>query len=188
MGLRSTLRWHLARAGQTPQDGIHEDRRQRKRHRTRGQRLVVRVALGLWTDGSGQRHILDASLADQQHQPAWERLVLRLWERGVKGESGLQALVRAGTAGVDQALDYVYGCARVHQRCRFHPVRHGSQKGVGLARAGNKLRRAQAAAGSQASRASEARARLRAVGQCWRATQPQAVATCEHEGEQTIRA
>ncbi len=44
---------------QTQQDGLYEDSRQRKRRRTSGKRIVVLVALGLWTDGSGKRHILD---------------------------------------------------------------------------------------------------------------------------------
>lgn len=39
------VRWHLARAGQTQQDGIHEDSRKRKRHRKRGKRIVVLEAL-----------------------------------------------------------------------------------------------------------------------------------------------
>ncbi len=62
---------------QTQQDDIREDSRQRKRHRTRGKRMVVLVALGLWTDGSGKRHILDWEIAEQEEQPAWERLVQR---------------------------------------------------------------------------------------------------------------
>src|SRR5258708_22805221 len=72
---------------QTQQDGLYEDSRQRKRRRTSGKRIVVLVALGLWTDGSGKRHILDWEIADQEEQAAWERLVQRLWERGVKEKS-----------------------------------------------------------------------------------------------------
>src|SRR5258708_28589149 len=72
---------------QTQQDGLYEHSRQRKRRRTSGKRIVVLVALGLWTDGSGKRHILDWEIADQEEQAAWERLVQRLWERGVKEKS-----------------------------------------------------------------------------------------------------
>ena len=79
---------------QTQQEDIHEDSRKRKRHRKRGKRIVVLVALGLWSDGSGKRHILDWEVADKEEQAAWERLVQRLWERGVKLETGLQAIVR----------------------------------------------------------------------------------------------
>jgi transposase-like protein len=92
---------------QTQQASIQEDSRTRKRHQKRGKRMVVLVALGLWIDGSGKRHILDWEIADQEEQPAWERLVQRLWERGVKVETGLQAIVRDGTQGLEQALDYV---------------------------------------------------------------------------------
>jgi len=59
----------------------------------------VLVTLGLWTDGSGKRQILDWELADQEDKAAWERLVQRLWGRSVKLESGLQVIVRDGTKG-----------------------------------------------------------------------------------------
>jgi len=88
---------------QTQQEGIKEDNR--KRHQKRGKRLVVLVALGLWTDGSQKRQILDWEIADQEEQAAWERLVQRLWARGVKLETGLQAIVYDGSEGLEQALD-----------------------------------------------------------------------------------
>jgi len=75
----------------------------------------------------------------------------------------------------------------MQQRCIFHTLRNVSQKCVGLDRARKKLLMAQAAAVYQATSAPEAQARLLAFGQCWRATQPQAVATFEREFEQTIR-
>lgn len=172
---------------QTQQDGIHKDSRKRKRHHKRGKRLVVLVALGLWTDGSGKRHILDWEVADKEEQAAWERLVQRLWERGVKLETGLQAIVRDGTEGLEQALDYVYGSALVQQRCIFHKLRNVRNKCVGLDRHEKKLLLEQAAAVYQATSAPEARARLTACAEHWRPTQPQAVATFAHEFEQTIR-
>ncbi len=168
---------------QTQQDGIHEDSRKRKR----GKRIVVLVALGLWTDGSGNRQILDWEVADQEEQAAWERLVQRLWERGVKLETGLQAIVRDGSEGLEQALDYVYGSALLQQRCVFHTLRNVSDKCVGLGRQGKKSLLEQAAAVYQATSASEAQARLATFAEQWRPTQPQAVATFEREFEQTIR-
>jgi hypothetical protein len=172
---------------QTPQAGMTEDSRKRKRRQKRGQRMVVLVALGLWTDGSGKRHILDWEVADKEEQASWERLVQRLWERGVKLETGLQAIVRDGSEGLEQALDYVYGSALVQQRCIFHKLRNVSKKCVGLDREEKKSFMEQAAAVYQARRAPEARARLAAFAEHWRATQPQAVATFEREFEQTIR-
>jgi transposase-like protein len=168
---------------QTQQDGLSQDSRKRQRQRKRGKRIVVLAALGLWTDGSGQRHILDWELADQEEQAAWERLVQRLRERGVKLETGLQAIVRDGTEGLEQALAYVYGSVLVQQRCIFHKLRNVSDKCAGLDRAGKKLFMEQAAAVYQATSASEARARLAAFAEHWRPTQSQAVATFE----QTIR-
>jgi len=117
---------------QTEQECVHEDSRKRKR----GKRIVVLVALGLWTDGSGKRQILDWEVADKEEQATWERLVQRLWERGVKVETGLQAIVRDGSEGLEQALDYVYGSALVQQRCIFHKLRNVSNKCVGLDREG----------------------------------------------------
>ena len=164
-----------------------EESRKRKRRQKRGKRIVVLVALGLWTDGSGKRQILDWEVADKEEQATWERLVQRLWERGVRVETGLQAIVRDGSEGLEQALDYVYGSSLVQQRCIFHKLRTVSNKCVGLDREGKKSFMEQAAAVYQARSAPEARARLVAKASHWRATQPQAVATFEREFEQTIR-
>lgn len=57
----------------------------------------------------------------------------------MKLETGLQAIVRDGTEGLEQALDYVYGSALVQQRCIFHKLRNVSDKSVVLDRAGKKL-------------------------------------------------
>ena len=111
----------------------------------------------------------------------------RLWERGVKLESGLQAIVRDGTEGLEQALDYVYGSALIQQRCIFHKLRNVSDKCVDLAREDKKQFLDQARTVYQAKSAHEAQQGLAAFAEQWRATQPQAVATFEHEFEQTIR-
>jgi hypothetical protein len=105
----------------------------------------------------------------------------------VKLESGLQAIVRDGSEGLEQALDYVYGSALVQQRCIFHKLRNVSDKCIGLDREGKKQFLEQAAWIYQAMSALEAQARLVTFGERWRATQPQAVATFEREFEQTIR-
>jgi transposase-like protein len=141
---------------QTQQDGLYEDRKKRKR----GKRILVLGALGLWTDGSGKRHILDWEVAEKEEQASWERLVQLLWERGVKLETGLQAIVRDGTEGLEQALDYVYGSALVQQRCIFHKLRNVSDKCSGSDHEGKKLFMEQAAAVYQATSAPEAQARL----------------------------
>ncbi len=67
-----------------------------KLHKRTGKKVVVLVALGLWTDGSGKREILDWQVANGEGKAAWETLVNRLWERGVRPENGLQAVIRDG--------------------------------------------------------------------------------------------
>jgi transposase-like protein len=153
----------------------------------RGKRLVVLVALGLGTDGSGKGRILDWEVADQEEQANWERLGPRLCQRGVKLETGLQALVGDASPGLEQALDYLYGPALLQQRCLLHQVRNGKDQCVGLDRAGKKSLLEQAARVSEATSPARAHARLVACAQQWRLTQPQAVASFEHEFDQTIR-
>ena len=121
---------------------------------------MVLVALGLWTDGSGKRQILDWEVANQEDKAAWERLVQRLWARGVKLETGLQAIVRDGTEGLEQALDYVYGSALIQQRCIFHKLRNVRDKCIGLNREDKKQFMDQAAAVYQAQSSQEAQAGL----------------------------
>ncbi len=58
--------------------------------------MVLLVALGLWADGSGRRDILDGELVEGETQPDWQRLLDRRWQRGVRPEAGLQAVIRDG--------------------------------------------------------------------------------------------
>jgi transposase-like protein len=145
------------------------------------------VVLGLWTDGSGKRQILEWEGAEQEDQASWQRLVQRLWERGVTLETGLQAIVRDGTQGLEQALDEVDGSLLLQQRCIFHKLRTVSKKCSGLDRESKKPFMEHARTVYQGETAAEVRACLAAFAERWRATQPQAVATFEHEFEQTIR-
>jgi hypothetical protein len=57
---------------QTQTDTIKLDKRGRKRKKRKGKKMVVLVALGLWTDGSGKREILDWQVADGESKAAWE--------------------------------------------------------------------------------------------------------------------
>jgi hypothetical protein len=81
---------------QTSTDTSKLDKRQRKRKKRSGKKVVLLVALGLWTDGSGKREILDWQVADAESKAAWEPFVHRLWERGLRPEKGLQAVIRDG--------------------------------------------------------------------------------------------
>jgi len=52
--------------------GASSDCRKRQRHRKSGKRIVVLIALGLWTDRSGKRQILDWKVADKEEQATCE--------------------------------------------------------------------------------------------------------------------
>jgi len=81
---------------QTQTETVKVDKCQRKRKKRQGKKVVLLVALGLWSDGSGKREILDWQVADGESKAAWEPFVHRLWERGLRLENGLQAVIRDG--------------------------------------------------------------------------------------------
>jgi putative transposase len=176
---------------QTQTDTIKVDKRGRKRHKRTGKKVIVLVALGLWTDGSEKREILDWQVANGEGKAAWETLVNRLWERGVRPENGLQAVVRDGCGELGEALALVYGASVVEQRCIFHKLRHVADKcREELKGDANKETRKQlleqASAIYQADSAVEARTRLAAFAPSWRTRTPKTVATLERGFEQTI--
>jgi hypothetical protein len=176
---------------QTQADPIKLDKRGRKRKKRAGKKVVVLVALGLWTDGSGRREILDWQVADNEGKAAWETLVHRLWERGVRPEHGLQAVIRDGCGELGEAVALVYGSTVVEQRCIFHKLRNVAEKcREELKGETNKETRKQlveqASVIYQAESAPEARARLATFAQTWRARTPKTVATLERDFEQTI--
>jgi hypothetical protein len=79
---------------QTQTDTVKLDKRGRKRKKRKGKKVVVLVALGLWTDGSGRREILDWQVADGESKAAWEPDVASL--------VGTWLASGDGTAGSDQ--------------------------------------------------------------------------------------
>src|SRR5438477_6850175 len=98
------------------------DRRKRRRKARKGQRVVVLVALGFWNDGSGRREIIDWEIAKSEEHTEWEKLLNRLWERGVRPERGLRMVVRGGSGGLVEALALVYESTVLDQRCRFRKL------------------------------------------------------------------
>ena len=68
-------------------------------------------------------------MADGESQAAWERLVHRVWQRGVRLEKGLQAVIRDGSGELGEALAWVYGASLLEQRCIFHKLRNVADKG-----------------------------------------------------------
>ena len=176
---------------QTQTETVKVDKRQRKRKKRKGKKVVVLVALGLWTDGSGRREILDWQVADGESKAAWEPFVHRLWERGLRPETGLQAVIRDGCGELGEAIAWVYGTTVLEQRCIFHKLRNVADKcREELKGEAHKETRKQlleqASAVYQAESAEQARGRLAVFAATWRARTPKAVATFERDFEQTI--
>jgi putative transposase len=176
---------------QTQTESIKLDKRGRKRQKREGKKVVVLVAQGLWTDGSGRREILDWQVADGESKAAWEPFVHRLWERGLRPETGLQAVIRDGCGELGEAIAWVYGSTVLEQRCIFHKLRNVADKcreelKGDAKKETRKLLMEQASAIYQAESAEEARQRLTAFADAWRARTPKTVATLERDFEQTI--
>ena len=109
-------------------EAVKLDKRGRKRKKRKGKKVVLLLALGLWTDGSGKREILDWQVADGESKAAWEPFVHRLWERGLRPENGLQAVIRDGCGELGEAIAWVYGTTVIEQRCIFHKLRNLADK------------------------------------------------------------
>ncbi len=133
----------------------------------------------------------DWQVADGESQAAWDPFVHRLWERGVRPENGLQAVVRDGCGELGEAVAWVYGTTVVEQRCIFHKMRNVADKcreelkGEKKKEERKKLM-TQVSAIYQAESATEARARLVAFADTWRGRTPKTVDTLQRDFEQTI--
>ena len=176
---------------QVPTGTVKTDRRRRRRQQRKGKCLVLLVDLGLWTDGSGRREILDWELAEGETPPDWQRLLDRLWERGVRPEAGLQAIIRDGKGELGAAVAQVYGTRVIEQRCVFHKLRNVADKArEDLSGEGHREQREQlleqASAIYQAETAAQAYERLSPLVSAWQEQAPKAVATLQRDFEQTI--
>jgi putative transposase len=170
--------------GQTP---IKLDRRGRKRHKRTGKRMVVLVALGLWSDGSGRREIVDWELAESESEVAWTKLLQRLWERGAKAENGVKVLVRDGGSGLGEAISYVYGKSVADQRCIFHKLKNVSDAcSLELSAETKKELMGQAKGIYEAKSAEDARRLLEKWSKKWPVVAPKAVASLGRDFEATL--
>ncbi|GAC1566784.1 MAG: hypothetical protein NVS3B14_10750 [Ktedonobacteraceae bacterium] len=86
---------------QTQTDTIKGDKRQRKRKK-RVERKWCR-----W----GEQSSMGAIRA-------------RLWERGLRPDTGLQAVIRDGCGKLGEAIAWVLGSTVLEQRCIFHTLRN----------------------------------------------------------------
>jgi transposase-like protein len=101
------------------------DKRDRARHTRKGQKRVILVALGFWTEnGQEKREIVDWQIAESEKHEAWEVLLHRLVKRGARAENGLKAIIRDGCGGLGQAVGQVYGESVLEQRCIFHKLKN----------------------------------------------------------------
>ena len=103
-------------------DELQKDKLGRKRRRKERQKVCILVALGIYPQ-SQRWGILDWELADSEDQAAWERLLLRLENRGVYRERGLELFIHDGGKGLIAALNLMYPKIP-HQRCLFHKLRN----------------------------------------------------------------
>lgn len=168
---------------------IKPDKRKRARHKRKGRRVVVLVALGFYKDG--RREILDWEIAKSEEHSHWEVLLHRLEQRGVSPENGLKAVVRDGGGGLKQAIELVYGSKVIDQRCIFHKLQNvskASRKDLPGDEHKEEKRRLmqEASAVYEAESAEQATERLAAWASTWREQAPQAVATFERDFQATL--
>src|SRR5207248_2731829 len=115
----------------------------------------------------------------------------RLWERGVRPETGLQAVIRDGCGELGEAVAWVYGTTVIEQRCIFHKMRNVSDAcrkeltGETKKQERTKLM-TQVSAIYQAASAAEAKTRLATFVQDWQRRTPKTVDTLHRDFEQTI--
>jgi putative transposase len=168
---------------------LKPDKRKRARHKRKGKRVVILVALGFYK--GGKRRILDWEIAQSEGHKEWKVLLNRLEERGVSPEKGLKIVVRDGGGGLKQAVELVYGSKVIDQRCIFHKLQNVLKecrkelKGEDNKEKKKQLMR-EARLVYDAESAEQARERLAAWSSAWREQAPETVATFERDFEDTI--
>jgi len=105
-----------------PTGATHVDRQGRQRPAKAKEKVCILVALGLYPQ-SGRWGILNWTLAENESQAAWERLLVPLEARGVYRERGLELLIHDGGSGLLAALNLMFPHVP-RQRCVFHKLRN----------------------------------------------------------------
>lgn len=172
-------------------DTIQKDKAGRQRVTKKRQKVCILVALGIYPQ-SQRWGILDWELADSESQDAWEHLLLRLENRGVYRERGVELIIHDGGKGLIAALKLIYPHIP-HQRCLFHKLRnlwHAIQTPDGLARKdAQQFKRdliQQAAAIFYADTHTAAQQLRDDFCQQWHDTQPELVATLQRDWHESI--
>ena len=167
------------------------DKKGRLRWCKQRQKVAILVALGLWPH-SQRWHILDWELADGEDHASWERLLVRLENRGVYRERGVELFIHDGGGGLVAALNLIYPHVP-HQRCVFHKLRNlwqAIRTPDGLKqREAHPLKRdimRQAVAIYRASSPQQALTLRHAFCQHWQNTQPELVDTLLRDWDDTV--
>jgi hypothetical protein len=100
----------------------HPDRLGRQRLLKHREKVCLLVALGLYPQ-TGRWGVLAWTLAENESQDGWERLLIPLEARGLYRERGLELFIHDGGAGLIAALNLMYPSIP-HQRCLFHKLRN----------------------------------------------------------------
>jgi transposase-like protein len=101
---------------------VQKDKLGRQRSTKVRRKVCVLVALGIYPQ-SQRWGILDWELAESEDKVGWERLLLRLENRGVYRERGVELLIHDGGKGLIAALNFIYPHIP-HQRCLFHKLQN----------------------------------------------------------------
>ena len=132
---------------------------------------------------SGERWILDWERGEAEDQASWQRLLERLWERGIHAERGLRLFVHGGGAGLARALalvDFGPEVADQRQGVPFGP--HKLQNVRRDVQGASEMTREE----YQGKDEAEIRGRLAEFRATWAEHEPKAVATLERDFAQTL--
>ena len=162
------------------------DRQGRERERVRRVKVPLLVAYGV-DPATGERWLLDWEQTTGEDEASWRGLLERLQARGLRADAGLVLFVHDGSAGLEAAFGLVdFGPSVLRQRCIFHVLRNLDEqvRGTpGQTRAERRTHRRallrEAAAIWEPLNGAGVRARYRAFGARWRATESAVVAALE---------
>jgi transposase-like protein len=176
----------MVRTGDTYTDATGRARPQLKRVK-----VPLLVAYGV-DPATGERWLVDWERGDDEDQASWQRLLERLWSRGLHTANGLVLCIHDGSSGLEAAFQTVdLGPGLLRQRCVFHVLKNirDSVRGApGMDRAARAVRRrevlADAAAIWQGTTAAAVQRAWGAFRTTWQGQEAEAVAT----GQRVFRA
>ena len=145
-----------------------------------GKAEVVLLAWG--QKASGERKCLGFRLAKTEEYDAWWRLLMKLWQRGLKGK-GTRLFVHDGAKGLKKALEEVYSGQR-KQLCVVHKLRDLRGALAGSPRRDRIMKEAKEIYEAQSR--DEAQRRLKALRWHWGRWEPDALNGFSTDFEQTL--